>query len=82
MVLAPWLTKIYKAALLALLLSDCSHALTGGQVERSMTKITRRAAIGLLAAGGALLGVGAVGGFLLRDALKSFFGEGMMGSAS
>jgi len=52
-----------------------------------MTRITRRAAIGLLAAGGVLLGVGAAGGFLLRDALKSFsgngmMGEGMMGSAS
>src|SRR2546422_3094871 len=55
--------------------------------ETRMTRITRRAAIGLLAAGGVLLGVGAAGGFLLRDALKSFsgngmMGEGMMGSAS
>jgi hypothetical protein len=45
-------------------------------------RITRRTAIGLLAASGALLGVGAVGGFLLRDALKSFSDDGMMGSAT
>ncbi len=45
-----------------------------------MTKITRRAAIGLIAAGGALLGLGAAGGFLLRDALKSLYGDGMMGT--
>lgn len=52
-----------------------------------MTRITRRAAIGLLAAGGALLGLGVVGGCLLRDALKSvargeMMGNGMMGSAT
>jgi hypothetical protein len=50
-----------------------------------MTKITRRAAIGLLAAGGALLGLGLAGGYLLRDALKSVagtMGMGMMGSAN
>ncbi len=45
-----------------------------------MTRITRRAAIGLLAAGGALLGLGLAGGYLLRDALKSVGGGGMMGT--
>ncbi|HVC76491.1 MAG TPA: hypothetical protein VND96_08235 [Candidatus Micrarchaeaceae archaeon] len=51
-----------------------------------MTRITRRAAIGLLGAGGALLGLGLAGGYLLRDALKSIagggMGTGMMGSAT
>jgi hypothetical protein len=45
-----------------------------------MTSITRRAAIGLLGAGGALLGLGLAGGYLLRDALKSIAGGGMMGT--
>ena len=45
-----------------------------------MRTITRRAAIGLVAAGGALLGTGAAGGFLLRDALRSLSGDGMMGT--
>ncbi len=45
-----------------------------------MTGITRRAALGLLAAGGAVLGLGLAGGYLLRDALKSVGGSGMMGS--
>jgi hypothetical protein len=45
-----------------------------------MTGITRRAAIGLLAGGGALLGFGIVGGYLLRDALKSLAGGRMMGT--
>jgi hypothetical protein len=45
-----------------------------------MATITRRAAIGLLAAGGALLGLGLTGGYLLRDALKSMAGGGMMGT--
>ncbi|MHB8588064.1 MAG: hypothetical protein ACYDA0_04315 [Candidatus Dormibacteraceae bacterium] len=45
-----------------------------------MAKITRRAAIGLLAAGGALIGLGAAGGYFLRDALKSIAGDGMMGT--
>lgn len=45
-----------------------------------MTRITRRAAIGLLAAGGALIGLGLAGGVLLRDSLKSLRGGGMMGS--
>ncbi len=45
-----------------------------------MTRITRRAAIGLLTAGGALLGLGVAGGYLLRDALKSIRGGGMMGT--
>ena len=45
-----------------------------------MTGITRRAALGLLAAGGALLALGLAGGNLLRDALKSMGGGGMMGS--
>jgi len=44
--------------------------------------ITRRAALGLLAAGGALLGLGLAGGYVLRDALKSVAGGGMMGSGS
>ena len=35
--------------------------------------------MGLLAAGGGLLGLGAAG-FLLRDALKSLFDDGMMGT--
>ncbi len=43
-------------------------------------RITRRAALGLLAAGGALVGMGLAGGYLLRDALKSVNGGGMMGS--
>ncbi len=45
-----------------------------------MTGITRRAALGLLAGGGALVGLGLAGGYLLRDALKSMGGGGMMGS--
>src|SRR5207244_11671029 len=45
-----------------------------------MTGITRRAALGLLAAGGALVALGLAGGSLLRDALKSVGGGGMMGS--
>lgn len=45
-----------------------------------MTRITRRAAIGLLAAGGALLGLGVAGGYLLRDSLKSVLGGGMIGT--
>jgi len=45
-----------------------------------VTGITRRAALGLLAAGGALLALGLAGGNLLRDALKSVGGGGMMGS--
>jgi hypothetical protein len=44
--------------------------------------ITRRAALGLLAASGALLGLGLAGGYVLRDALKSVAGGGMMGSGS
>ena len=48
--------------------------------EGSVTGITRRAALGLLAAGGALLGLGLAGGYLLRDALKSVGGGGLMGS--
>ena len=44
-----------------------------------MTSITRRAAIGVLAAGGALLGLGVAGGYLLRDTLKSVGSGGMMG---
>jgi len=44
--------------------------------------ITRRAALGLLAAGGALLGLGLAGGNVLRDALKSAAGGAMMGSGS
>ncbi len=47
-----------------------------------MSGITRRAALGLLAAGGALLGLGLAGGYVLRDALKSVAGGGMMGSGS
>src|SRR5712691_2658515 len=43
-------------------------------------RITRRAAIGLLAAGAALLGLAVAGSPLLRDALKSIAGDGMMGS--
>ncbi len=45
-----------------------------------MTRITRRAAIGLLAAGGALLGLGLASGYLLRDLLKSVTGDRMMGT--
>ncbi len=52
-----------------------------------MTGITRRAALGLLAAGGALIALGLAGGSLLRDALRSvgsggMMGSGMMGSAT
>ncbi|MEP6753636.1 MAG: hypothetical protein ABI959_12905 [Candidatus Dormiibacterota bacterium] len=52
-----------------------------------MMRITRRAAIGLFAAGSALLGIGVAGGYLWRDALRSAFGggivgTGMMGSAT
>jgi hypothetical protein len=46
-----------------------------------VTGITRRAALGLLAAGGAFLGLGLAGGYLLRDALRSMGGSGTMGSA-
>jgi len=45
-----------------------------------VTGITRRAALGLLGAGGALVALGLAGGYLLRDALKSVGGSGMMGS--
>ena len=45
-----------------------------------MTGITRRAALGLLAGGGALVSLGLAGGYLLRDALKSVGGGGLMGS--
>jgi len=45
-----------------------------------VTGITRRAALGLFAAGGALVGLGLAGGYLLRDALKSMGGGGMMES--
>ena len=45
-----------------------------------MTGITRRAAIGLLAASGALVGLGVAGGYLLRDALRPLLGGGMMGA--
>jgi len=45
-----------------------------------VTGITRRAAVGLLAAGGALLALGLAGGNLLRDVLESMGGRGMMGS--
>src|SRR5207245_1607796 len=48
----------------------------------SVSGITRRAALGMLAAGGALLGLGLAGGYVLRDALKSVAGGGMMGSGS
>jgi hypothetical protein len=48
--------------------------------EGTVAGITRRAALGLLAAGGALLGLGLAGGYLFRDALKSAVGGGMMGS--
>ncbi len=47
-----------------------------------MSGITRRAALGLLVASGALLGLGLAGGYVLRDALKSVAGGGMMGSGS
>src|SRR5438445_12508531 len=49
-------------------------------IEGSMTGVPRRAALGLLAAGGALVALGLAGGSLLRDALKSVGGGGMMGS--
>ena len=45
-----------------------------------MTGITRRAALGLLAAGGSLIALGLAGGSLLRDVVKSMAGGGMMGS--
>ncbi|OLD50504.1 MAG: hypothetical protein AUI42_02885, partial [Actinobacteria bacterium 13_1_40CM_2_65_8] len=45
-----------------------------------MSRITRRAAIGLVTAGGAMLGLGVAGGYLLRDALKYVAGGGMMGT--
>jgi len=44
--------------------------------------ITRRAALGLLVASGALLGLGLAGGYVLRDALKSVARGGVMGSGS
>ncbi|TMD14637.1 MAG: hypothetical protein E6I27_14285 [Chloroflexi bacterium] len=60
-----------------------------------MTRITRRAALGLLAGGGALVGLGVAGGYLLRDALNfirrritpgssadGMMSGGMMGSAT
>ncbi len=47
-----------------------------------MTRITRRTAIGLVAAGGALLSLGVAGGHLLRDAMKNLSDTGMMGSAT
>lgn len=60
-----------------------------------MTRITRRAALGLLAGGGALVALGAAGGYLLRDALNflsrrikqgsggnGMMNDGMMGSAT
>jgi len=46
----------------------------------SVTGITRRAALGLLVAGGALLALGLTGRNLLRDVLKSMGDGGMMGS--
>ena len=45
-----------------------------------MTGITRRAALGMLGAAGALVALGLAGGHLLRDSLKSMSGDGMMGS--
>src|SRR3989442_7969851 len=45
-----------------------------------MSRITRRAAIGLVTAGGAMLGLGVAGGYLLRDALEYVGGGGMMGT--
>src|SRR5438128_9551183 len=45
-----------------------------------MSTITRRAAIGLMAAGGALLGLGAAGGFFSRDVLRFLPGDGMIGT--
>jgi len=45
-----------------------------------MRTITRRAAIGLMAAGGALLGLGAASGLFLRGALRSLSDDGMMGT--
>ena len=45
-----------------------------------MNRITRRAAIGLLAAAGALLALGVVGGDRLREVLRSTTGGGMMGT--
>ena len=55
-----------------------------------MTRITRRAALGAVLAGGGLLGLGVAGGYLLRDAIRSalpsnpggMMGSGMMGSAT
>ncbi len=47
-----------------------------------MSGITRRAALGLLAANGTLLGLRLAAGYVLRDALKSVAGGGMMGSGS
>ncbi|MEP7104973.1 MAG: hypothetical protein ABI838_03900 [Chloroflexota bacterium] len=55
-----------------------------------MTPITRRAAIGLVVAGGGLLGLGLAGGYLLRGAMRlrmpsersGMMGAGMMGSAT
>jgi hypothetical protein len=50
--------------------------------------ITRRAALGALVAGGGLLGLGLVGGYLLRDTLRlsgtggGMMSGGMMGSAT
>jgi hypothetical protein len=50
--------------------------------------ITRRAALGALVAGGGLLGLGLVGGYLLRDRLRlsgpggGMMSGGMMGSAT
>jgi len=55
-----------------------------------MTRITRRAALGAVLAGGGLLGLGLAGGYLLRDVIRSvlpstpgeMMGAGMMGSAT
>lgn len=55
-----------------------------------MNKITRRATLGALLAGGGLLGLGLAGGYLLRDVVRSWMppnqggmlSGGMMGSAT
>ena len=55
-----------------------------------MTRITRRAALGVLAGSGAVLGLGVAGGYLLRNVLHlgspsdggMMGGNGMMGSAT
>ena len=61
-----------------------------GRVGQSMTRITRRAAISAVLAGGGLLGLGIAGGYLLREKLGwglpsdqgGMMGAGMMGSAT